>query len=194
VRTVLVAAFVLSVAAVGALPAAGERQADLLVRYGDSIGKVKLGMTLPQVRKLLGRERAVSVREKRGRRGYVYLELEWDYAWWMVGFMRPRVGPFKAVMVGTIRRSAKTPEGLRVTSTDSELRRQLPDVRCRSVSGTSTHVECVHGRPGKRQTVFRVGFEHRNPDDPGLQMRIEAIEVRDPLFYRGWRVTFRPYP
>jgi hypothetical protein len=190
----LVLVLVLFVAAAIAAPAGGEPNADVLVRHGESIGKVRLGMTLAQVRRLLGPERAVNGREKRGSRGYVYLELEWDYAWWTVGFMRPRVGRFRVVMVGKIRRSARTPEGLRVTSTDTALSRHLPHVRCRSVSGAATHVECVHGRSGQRQTVFQVGFEHRDPDDPGLEMRIEEIEVRDPLFYRGWRVTFRPYP
>jgi hypothetical protein len=69
---------VLVVAAAVATPAGGERQAGLLVRHGESIGKVKLGMTLLQVRHILGRERAVNKRERRGTRGFTYLELDWE--------------------------------------------------------------------------------------------------------------------
>jgi hypothetical protein len=70
VRGVLVFVSVLLVAAAGAAPAGGERQADLLVRHGESIGKVKLGMTLAQVRRMLGPERAMNKREKRGKRAW----------------------------------------------------------------------------------------------------------------------------
>jgi hypothetical protein len=152
---------VLVVAAAVATPAGGERQAGLLVRHGESIGKVKLGMTLLQVRHMLGRERAVNKRERRGTRGFgfTYLELDWDYGWWTVGFMRsPRGGVYRVVSIETLQRGQRTPEGLGVGSRESGLQRRLAHLRCRSVYAARRdvllHVECVYGAQRERQTAF----------------------------------------
>jgi hypothetical protein len=189
----LVVASVLLVAVAVAAPASGERQADLLVRHGESIGKVKLGMTLPQVRELLGRERAVNKREKRGARGYRYLELDWDYTWWTVGFMRAPGGKYRAVSIGTIQKGQRTPERLGSGSTERDLYAKLA-VSCRQVfsrRGAFLSGECVYRRSRGRQTVFVLG-RMQDKDDPTGVARVAQVEVRDALFYRGWPVRFEP--
>lgn len=185
---------VLVVAAAVAAPAGGERQADLLVRHGASIGKLKLGMTLPEVRQLLGPERAVNKREKRGVRGYVYLELDWDYGWWTVGFIRPpHGGVYRAVSIETVQRGQQTREGLGPGATQSRIQRRLARVKCRTVYTAQTRrliqLECVYGGQGERQTAFVfVRWSAPVPDDPA----VATVAVRDPDFYRGWRVRFCP--
>jgi hypothetical protein len=190
---------VVTVAAIGSLavlsaasPGAAGPESDLLVRHGQGIGKLRLGMTLPQVKSLLGAPRAVNKKERRGGRGYVYVELDWDWARWTVGFMRPRGGRYRAVLIGTIQRTQRTPEGLGVGSSDSDLFRKLADLRCRMVfpasGGSLTHAECVYGRAGGRQTVF-IKDKWSGHDDPSIG--IAQVEVRDPLFYRGWPVKLR---
>jgi hypothetical protein len=193
VRTLVVACVLLAAATV-ATQAGGERRADLRVRHGESIGKLKLGMTLPQVRQLLGRERAANKREKRGSRGYVYLELDWDFGWWTVGFIRPpRGGVYRAVSIETVQRGQRTPEGLGPGATQSQIQRRLARVNCRTVYTAQTRrliqLECVYGGQGERQTAFV--FERWGapvPDDPA----VATVAVRDPDFYRGWRVRFCP--
>jgi hypothetical protein len=182
----VISAFLVAVASGGAAS-----RGDLVVRHGESIGKLRLGMTLPQVKSILGAPRGVNKREKRGGRGYVYLELDWDYAWWTVGFMRAPGGKYRAVAIGTIQRGQRTPERLGVGSTDLELARKL-DIRCRHVfpaqGGNATQSECVHGRAGRPQTVFVL--ERWRGDDQ--RTRVAQVEVRDPLFYRGWPVKLCP--
>ena len=190
---VLFVASLLLAAAVAVTPAGGERQADLLVRHGESIGKVKLGMTLAQVRQVLGRERAVNKREKRGTRGYRYLELDWDYTWWTVGFMRAPGGKYRAVSIGTIQRGQRTPERLGTDSTERDLYSKLA-VSCRQVfsrRGAFLQGECVYRRPRGRQTVF-VLSRWQDKDDPLGVVRVVQVEVRDALFYRGWPVRIEP--
>jgi hypothetical protein len=185
-----VAAKLLAVSALAALALAAPASADQeVVRHGRSIGKVRLGMKLGEVRALLGRERAVNIRERRGTRGYVYLELDWDYGWWTVGFMRRGREPFRAVLVGTGQRAQRTPEGFGLGSARADLERRL-DARCRTVlnpRGISKQIECVHGDPGRPQTAFLL--ENLIRADGSRLVR--NVEVRDPLYYRGWRVRFQ---
>jgi hypothetical protein len=167
---------------------AGPR-ADMRVRHGEAIGRVHLGMTLDQVRRVLGPGWVVSKRERRDARGLRYVELQWDYGWWLVGFMRRGNAEFRAVRIGTVARAQRTPERLGVGSTDREVRRQLR-VSCRFVSSAVTgnflHTECIHRRSRGRETAFVL-----NPSEsPDNLRRVVEVEVRDALFYRGWRVRF----
>ena len=178
--------------AIAALVLAASASADEeVVRHGRSIGKVQLGMSLAQVRGLLGRERAVNIRERRGTLGYVCLELDWDYGWWTVGFMRRGKAPFEAVLIGTGQRVQRTPEGFGLGTYRDQLRRRLA-ARCREVvtpRGAIRDQECVHGDTGRPQTVFVLDtYIHLGEND----LRVRYVEVRDPLFYLGWRVRFRP--
>ena len=184
------AAKLLALSALAALALAAPAAADEeVVRHGQSIGKIRLGMSVAEVRDLLGRERAVNVREPRGTRGYVYLELDWDFGWWTVGFMRRGKGLFKAVLVGTSQRAQRTSQGFGLGTFKHELQRRL-DARCRTVvnaRGVPRQRECVHGDTGRSQTVFLLeNYIGRGEKSP----RVRNVEVRDPLFYLGWRVRF----
>jgi hypothetical protein len=168
-------------------PAGGARPtADQRVRHGEAIGPIRLGMTPTEVRRVLGRESAVSARERRGTRGHRYLELQWDYAWWTIGFMRPPNGGFRAVRIGTVARGQRTAERLGVGSSQRVVRQELP-VFCREVSvrgGPWIHTECIYRRSSKRQTVLVFGGQGEGDN----VRRVDEIEVRDTLFYLGWRV------
>jgi hypothetical protein len=167
-------------------------EANTVVRHGEAIGRVKLGMTLQQVRSILGPARATNKQEKRGTRGYRYLELDWDYTWWTVGFLRAPGGKYRAVSVGTIQKGQRTPEALGADSTERELYAKLP-VSCRQVfsrRGAFLQGECVYRRPRGRQTVF-VLSRWQDEDDPPDVTRVVQVEVRDASFYRGWPVRFK---
>jgi hypothetical protein len=187
------AAFVLVLLAlaVGALPAGAGEERDLLVRHGEGIGKLRLGMTMREVKRVLGSDATVYRKERRTN-GYLYLELGWDYGWWTVGFMRPPRGRYEAVRIGTVSRAQRTPEGLGADSTDRALYGKLRGVFCRFVTTRTwkfMHSECVYRRPTGRQTVF-VLSSSGHPDDPPDVARVAQTEVRSLLFYRGWRVRF----
>ncbi|HEY8628692.1 MAG TPA: hypothetical protein VIL56_10280, partial [Gaiellaceae bacterium] len=68
-----------------AVGAVGAPSSTLVIRPGVSIGKIRLGMTLAQVKGVLGRPQLVSRREERGF-GIRYVEYQWAYASWSVGF------------------------------------------------------------------------------------------------------------
>jgi hypothetical protein len=188
-RAVTVAA-VAALALLGAAPGASAPQYDLLVRHGQGIGKLRLGMTLPQVKGLLGPPRATNKKERRGRGGDTYLELDWDWSWWTVGFVRRAGGRYQAVMIGTVSRSQRTREGLAVGSSRDQLSRRLRGLRCWAVqsprrgegdTGFETH-ECVFGEPAGRTTAFILDQSSwLNPDGGG----VAGIEVRAPGFYRA---------
>jgi hypothetical protein len=189
-----VAAKLLGLAVAGALglaaPAAAEQE---VVRHGESIGKVRLGMSVAEVHRLLGRPRSTT-REQRGRN--TYLESDWDYGWWTVGFARPPGGRFRAVMVGTVQKAQRTPERLGAGATRGDVARRLPDSRCRSVqpaggSQLNELGECVYGDRGRRQTVFVFNLTFTGWHW-SAKARIVEVQVRDPLFYAGWKVRFEP--
>lgn len=196
-RRRLVVLLAVAAAGLGAADVVAAPAADLRVRHGLAIGPVRLGMTLPEVRRVLGVERAVNKRERR-RGGYVYLELDWDYSWWTVGFMRGPAGPYRAVLVATRSRTQRTRENLGVGTLRSELYRRLPSTRCWYVfaraSGNILHTECRYARRGLYHTVFVLEkWDGHGDDTPGLTT-VEGVEVRHPLFYRGWRVNVQPSP
>jgi hypothetical protein len=128
-RVLSVAALAIVVAPLVASPTAAGPASDQLVRHGQGIGKLRLGMTIAEVKRILGAPRAQNKREKRPR-GYVYIEQDWDYGWWTVGFLRAPRGEYRAVSIGTVQRSQRTPEGLGVGSRKEELARRLEELRC----------------------------------------------------------------
>jgi hypothetical protein len=178
---------------VAASPTAAERESDLLVRHGQGIGKLRLGMTLAEVKRLLGTPRAENKRERRTR-GYTYLELDWEYARWTVGFLRAPRGTHRAVSIGTVLRNQRTPEGLGVGSRERELGRRLDGLRCwrvrpiRDPYGAHSN-ECVYGERAGRNTAFILnGFA-------GLghpRAAVVQVEVRAPAFYRARPVRLCP--
>jgi hypothetical protein len=192
-RVLSVAALAIVVAPLVASPTAAGPASDQLVRHGQGIGKLRLGMTIAEVKRILGAPRAQNKREKRPR-GYVYIEQDWDYGWWTVGFLRAPRGEYRAVSIGTVQRSQRTPEGLGVGSRKEELARRLEELRCWEVQslpmtfGGFTN-ECVYGERAGRSTAFIL-------DKPGGFFNpykgVVQVEVRAPGFYRGRRVRLCP--
>ena len=143
-----------TVVGVGAgAPAAGAPDATALIRPGVGIGKVRLGMTQPQVRRALGRHMVVNVRERRF--GRLYLELAYDYSAYTVGFFGAP-GELRVVSVATSLRRERTRNGLGPGTSLRALRRALRGERCRRsrvVTFVGHHTECsVLARSGARTT------------------------------------------
>jgi hypothetical protein len=120
----------------GAAPAAPERNE--LIRMGQAIGKIKLGMTLPAVRRALGPNRVVYRRHDFGARGR-YVELGWErpgrVSWepviWQVGFRSwRRGGTMRVVRVATDAPSERTSRRLGVGSRPRQLVRAYPHATC----------------------------------------------------------------
>jgi hypothetical protein len=158
------------IALAGSAEAAADR--DALIRPGVGIGKVRLGMTLTQVKRALGQQFLVNKRVRRGF-GATYVELGWDYSWWRVGFI-VRQGRYRAVLIGTVEPRERTSAGIGPGSTVRALRRRMR-VLCRNGpeqpwpappyrDPTVTHFYyCTARQRGGRQTVFlihcRVSFQ-----------------------------------
>ena len=120
----------------GAAPAAPER--DQVIRMGKGIGKVRLGMTLPAVRRAFGRHRVVYRRLDFGARGR-YIELGWErpgrVAWepavWQVGFRSwRRGGTMRVVRIFTDATNERTPRRLGMGSRPRQIVRAYPHAKC----------------------------------------------------------------
>jgi hypothetical protein len=154
--------------AVAALVAAGSVAAKpddrVRVRHGAGIGKIRLGMTYADVRRILGGPQTVDRRERLsdGRR---YLEFSWDFGWWTVGFLG-RPGNLRVAMVSTANRRERTVEGLGVGTRERVVRRTLR-VRCAEIleRGGGTFPtqpqpferRCTHPSHRGRETAFVLG-------------------------------------
>ena len=143
-----------------AAPAAGA--GDTLVRPGKGIGRINLGMSEVQLRRVMGKpDYVVAKRATFGRR-----VVEYQYglaADWRITLRGPR-GALRVVGVATALRRERTPEGFGVGTAEPKLiagygsrLRCEPYVRTNLqglVTLKNTVRECVLGRPGGPQTVF----------------------------------------
>jgi hypothetical protein len=102
--------------------ASGTRNDSVAIRPRVGIGPINLGMTGQQVRRAVGRPRAVITR--RFIDGRPYVELEWGLGDWKVGLLG-RKGNRRVVLVGTALGRHRTPEGLGVGTRESRLWREL---------------------------------------------------------------------
>ena len=127
-----------SVAVALLLPAAGtaEPTHDALVRPGKGIGKVELGMTLEQVKRVLGKPRT-AVRQLTTPGGGRYLELQWEIegdltpSTWDVGVRSAtRAGKLRVVRVSTTLRTQRTKERLGVGSRPRDVLRVFSQATC----------------------------------------------------------------
>jgi hypothetical protein len=129
--------------------------ATALIRPGVGIGKVRLGMTQAQVRRVLGPHTVVNVRERRF--GLRYLELAYDYSAYTVGFFGAP-GKLRVVSVATSLRRERTRNGLGPGTSLRALRRALRGERCRRgsvVTFVGYRTECsVFSRSGARTTFI----------------------------------------
>ncbi|MDQ3821910.1 MAG: hypothetical protein M3321_01550 [Actinomycetota bacterium] len=133
----------------------GSSSTALVVRPGVSIGKVRLGMTLPEVRRILGRPEAVSRRETRGF-GVRYVEYQWRYATWRVGF-RGRGEHLRAVRIGTTLSTQRTPAGIGPGSNTGHVARRYGSrISCvsRTFGRPDSGTWLVLRGPGTRMTAF----------------------------------------
>ena len=176
---------VLSALALVALTAAGASagpEGDKRIRHGAGIGRVKLGMTYAEVRRILGGPDTVDRRERlsRGRR---YLEFSWDYGWWTVGFMG-RPGNLRVAAVQTLNVRERTVEGLGVGSRERSVRRTLR-VRCAEVSERPAvrnvfpfERRCAYASHRGRETAFVLGHQAGLPPWNWSQNEQVVIAVR----------------
>lgn len=131
--------------------------AETAIRPGVGIGPIRLGMTEQQVRRALGRPDNV----QRARAGRIYVVslnfyLRGDYR---VTLRGPR-GAVRVSLVGTVSRDEKTPNGLGIGSSERDLRRAYPTLRCKDVRGSAGGVirrECRVGALTRRHIVFVIG-------------------------------------
>ena len=126
-RLILVAACSSVLVALAAAPAAAAPTRDALIRPGQGIGKVNLGMTLAQVRSSLGRPDAVARRLEYAFGGE-YVELQWGAAW-SVGF-RTQAGRLRAVRVATTKTNQRTRARIGVGSRPRDIVAAYPGATC----------------------------------------------------------------
>jgi hypothetical protein len=167
----------LIVVAIGSASAAPSR--DALVQPGRGIGKVRLGMTQAQVRRALGRHRYVAKRRELGF-GVRYVELQWGYAEWSVGF-QGRAGRMRAVRVGTTLRSQRTRSNLGTGSRIRDILRVYPNATCSAWAGlgsnSSKETWIVVRHPTGARTIFAAVGDGKA--DPG-PVRVVEVMVQVP--------------
>jgi hypothetical protein len=141
----------------GAASAAPER--DALVRPGIGIGPIEIGMTQAQVQRMLGAPTLTNRRYPLGF-GRSYVEHDWDYARWTVGY-EGRPGQLRVVRVATNTRTQRTPQRIGVGSRPRDVIRAYRNARC--VERNRTDGIARVGRfltvraPSGRLTSFLVG-------------------------------------
>jgi hypothetical protein len=168
------ALFALLAAVVVAPSAMSASTKSVPIRIGVGIGPINLGMTGQQVRRALGRPRAVI--ERRVVRGRPYVEFEYHYGAWNVGLLGRR-GQRRVVLVGTGLTRHKTPEGVGVGTKEREFFRRVrgQGYGQRSCPGP-TGPRLLHWvtRRGATETIFFPHWREPPPD----QATIVAVEVR----------------
>jgi hypothetical protein len=141
--------------AVGTASASPAR--DALIRPGFAIGKIRLEMSLPAARRVLGKPTAVVYRRHLGF-GADYVEYTWGASRaWRIGVIG-RPGREFVIMVATTLAREKTRTGVGVGSTYAAVQSRL-GARCRTNSkpgdlGWAAHAACFLGRKGGRQSMF----------------------------------------
>jgi hypothetical protein len=170
--------------------AAAAPQRDMLIQPGVGIGKVKLGMSLKQVRAAWGKPQAVTVR----REGKARLtELQYDFAAYFVTLIgSPRRE--RVVRVGTTLRKEKMANGLGVGSPERRLERALrARLHCDKLDigpwpGSpyplllTNRRECALGERGSPQTVFVSKMRVRSvlPEDWSKSAYVFEVVIRAP--------------
>jgi hypothetical protein len=170
-----VAAASLAVAAMlAATPVAAAPARDALISPGRGIGRVTVGMTRQQVQAALGRHTFVSRRRNLGL-GEQYLELQWGYATWTVGF-QGRPGRLRVVLVGTTLRRQRTRERLGAGSHVRDIVRAYPRATCSDWAGLGTNSSkerwIVVTHPSGSRTIFAAIGDMKPSPSP-----VEVVEV-----------------
>lgn len=194
-RLPIVIACLLFGAALAIAPAGAEPSRDARVFPGRGIGRVVLGMTPQQVRRVLGRHTLVNERKRIGF-GLEYLELDWDYAQWTVGFQGRR-GELRVVRVGTTKPRERTRERLGTGSRIRDILRVFPQARCSSWAGLGSNssmglwITALH--PNGARTIFVVYHERVPQPPPGrvvevmVQLPVRGVAERRLSCSNSWR-------
>ena len=143
---VVVAALLASVAT-----AEGAPERDGQIRPSVGIGKIRLGMTVAQVRRVLGQPQLLNRRVSLGF-GREHREYVWNWFEWSVAF-RGAPGRLRAVRVTTTRRNHRY-RGIGVGTRTRDLVRVFPRATCRDFYPGETHV--LVRTAGGRQLRFRI--------------------------------------
>jgi hypothetical protein len=189
-----VAALAAAALAVGSAGAAPSR--DTLIRPGQGIGKVNLGMTVAQVRAALGRP-ASTVRREEIAFGGEYVELQWAEGVWTVGF-RTRAGTLRVVRVATAKTTQRTRQRLGIGSRPRHLVAVYPRATCVTRGGgpwPGTWVVVTHA--GGRMTAFALDqrwrwFPRRPPTYKVIEVLVQErwfsrpYEIACPANWRRW--------
>ena len=148
------------------VPTAGARtDANLRIRPAQSIGKIRLGMSEMQLRRAMGRPRAVVPRS--GSFGLRTVEYEYGFAEYVVRLFGPR-RRLRVTAVATTLRRERTAKGVGAGSLERDVLRAYPTARCarlrtwRSSGGAVTYVissqrACTVHAPNGRRTIFTSG-------------------------------------
>jgi hypothetical protein len=160
----------------------GALASESTIHPGVGIGKVKLGMTVAQVKHVLGSGYSVDER-KPG-----YLELGWNFASWTVAFKQQR-----AVLVSTTVRGQRTTTGAGPGALWPKVVHVYPGGRCTfKLVNYSWRLEYLVPHRGGSQTlfVFKDIYDEAKAETTGYDVT-EAI-VRTPYeplpeFASGWR-------
>ncbi len=150
---------------VAAPSASGSTEASLPIRIGHGIGPVNLGMTGAQVYRVLGRPRAVVKRKV--IRGQPYVEFEYQYGAWAIGFYGPK-GNRRVVLVLTGLKRHRTPEGIGVGSSGPQVRRAFRGLRERTCNNPNVSFDWYQRR-GDTELVLHPG---------GHPIEVLAVDVR----------------
>ena len=158
-------------------------QRDAVVRLGVGIGKVRLGMTAAEVRRVMGRHDAR--RSERRGFGNRWLELTWwsGLADNFTVQLEGQRGRERVIAVSTTRKSERTAEGLGPGVTVTRFRQAFPNARCRMLfprdGGLVIATEFVIDAGGGRETAFLRGkwsVSAEGPVRPELDSR-NIVEV-----------------
>lgn len=137
-----VAAIVTVLACAGGASAATGPDVQERIVPGQAIGKVRIGMTLKEVKAALGQPEAVIGRERRSFTR-TWVEYSWDFTTWRVGFQIYR-GTYSVVSIRSSVRGEKTTEGVGYGTLASRLQR-LYRTQCRPSWTTGGNVHSFQG-------------------------------------------------
>jgi hypothetical protein len=200
VRTVAVALVAgLALAAGVAGSAIAAKPPPKLIVPGEAIGPVRLGMTLPQVKRALGKPVAVS-----GKLDYPfggeYLELQWRYATWTVG-LRSTGGPLRVVRISTTVNAQRTRDGVGSGSKPSAVLKAFPRATCvfRELGNPWPGTWLVAAHPNGNMTAFSI-YGRRDYGDVRPNRFVIEVVVQERWYARSpfdsdcganWREEFR---
>jgi hypothetical protein len=177
----------LAAAAVAALLAAataeGRQERDAQIRPSVGIGQIRLGMTLAQVRRILGPPQILNRRVKVGF-GREHREYVWNWFEWTVAF-RGTQGRFRVVRVVTSLRRHRY-RGIGVGARIRTVVRVFPRARCRVFYPGGQHV--IITTAGGRELRF---VTHLGPSPHGEPVYVSEVIVQNALGPHGYALRSR---